>query len=112
MKKVKEKAFAHGKQKVSCYHLHEFAKQYDEILKTAYEENSLPEISAKKRGRRKKEQSIKFDLQTGELQGIGLLGHNKSLTTTESILSQLSERRWLGTQISYLGKKVLNSYKI
>ncbi len=54
MKKVKDKALADGKEEVSYYHLHKFDKQYDEILKTAYEENPLPESTAKKRGRRKK----------------------------------------------------------
>lgn len=54
MKKVKDKALADGKEEVSYYHLHKFDKQYDEILKTAYEENPLPETTAKKRGRRKK----------------------------------------------------------
>ncbi len=54
MKKVKDKALADGKDEVSCYHLHKFDKQYDEILKTAYAENPLPESTAKKRGRRKK----------------------------------------------------------
>lgn len=54
MKKVKDKALADGKEKVSYYHLHKFDKQYDEILKTAYEENPLPEPVAKKRGRQKK----------------------------------------------------------
>ena len=54
MKKVKEKALAAGKDEVSYYHLHKFDKQYDEILKTAYEENPLPEPTAKKRGRQKR----------------------------------------------------------
>ncbi len=54
MKKVKEKALADGKDEVSYYHLHKFDKQYDEILKTAYRENPLPEPTVKKRGRRKK----------------------------------------------------------
>lgn len=54
MKKVKDKALAAGKDEVSCYHLHKFDKQYDEILKTAYEENPLPEPTAKKRGRQKR----------------------------------------------------------
>lgn len=54
MKKVKEKALANEKEHVSYYYLHKFGKQYDEILKTAYEENPLPKDSAKKRGRKKK----------------------------------------------------------
>ena len=54
MKKVKDKALADGKDEVSYYHLHKFDKQYDEIIKTAYEENPLPETTAKKRGRKKK----------------------------------------------------------
>lgn len=54
MKKVKDKAMATGKDEVSYYHLHKFDKQYDEILKTAYEENPLPEPAAKKRGRQKR----------------------------------------------------------
>lgn len=54
MKKVKDKALATGKNEVSYYHLHKFDKQYDEILKTAYEENPLPEPTAKNRGRQKR----------------------------------------------------------
>lgn len=54
MKKVKDKALADGRHEVSCYHLHKFGKQYDEIIKTAYRENPLPETDVKKRGRRKK----------------------------------------------------------
>ena len=54
MKKVKDKALADGKTEVSYYHLHRFDKQYDEIIKTAYEENPLPEPTTKKRGRQKK----------------------------------------------------------
>jgi len=54
MKKVKDKALSKGKDAVSYYHLQKFDKQYDEILKTAYEENPLPETNAKKRGRKKK----------------------------------------------------------
>lgn len=54
MKKVKEKALANEKEHVSYYYLHKFEKQYDEILKTAYEENPLPKDSAKKCGRKKK----------------------------------------------------------
>ena len=54
MKKVKDKALAAGKDEVSYYHLHKFDKQYDEILKTAYEENPQPEPAAKKRGRQKR----------------------------------------------------------
>ena len=54
MKKVKDKALAAGKDEVSYYHLHKFDKQYDEIIKTAYEENPLQEPATKKRGRQKK----------------------------------------------------------
>ena len=54
MKKVKDKALADGKDEVSCYHLRKFDKQYDEIIKTAYEENPSPKTAAKKRGRKKK----------------------------------------------------------
>lgn len=54
MKKAKDKALAAGKDEVSYYHLHKFDKQYDEILKTAYDENPLPEPAAKKRGRQKR----------------------------------------------------------
>lgn len=54
MKKVKDKALAAGKDEVSYYHRHKFDKQYDEILKTAYEENPLPEPTAKKQGRQKR----------------------------------------------------------
>lgn len=54
MKKVKDKAVHAEKEEVSYYHLHKFDKQYDEIIKLAYEENPLPETTAKKRGRKKK----------------------------------------------------------
>lgn len=55
LKKVKDKALATGKDEVSYYHLHKFDKQYDEILKTAREENPPPEPAVKKRGRQKKD---------------------------------------------------------
>lgn len=54
MKKWKDKAVDDEKEEVSYYYLHKFDKQYDEIIKLAYEENPLPEITAKKRGRKKK----------------------------------------------------------
>ena len=54
MKMVKDKAVKQGKDAVSYYHLHKFDKQYDDIIKTAYEENPLPEVKGKKRGRKKK----------------------------------------------------------
>lgn len=54
MKKEKDKTVMQGKDSVSYYHLHKFDKQYDEIIKTAYEENPLPEVNEKKRGRKKK----------------------------------------------------------
>ena len=54
MKKAKEEAIAGGKDSVSCNQLETFEKQYDEILKTAYAENPLPETTEKKRGRKKK----------------------------------------------------------
>ena len=56
MKRVKDKTLLQDKDVVSYYHLHKFDKQYDEIIKTAYEENSLPEVTTKKRGRKKKEE--------------------------------------------------------
>lgn len=54
MKKVKDKAIANGKEALSYYHLHKFDKNYDEIIKKAYEENPLPEPATRKRGRKKK----------------------------------------------------------
>lgn len=54
MKKVKDKTVAQEKEAASYYHLHKFDKQYDEIIKKAYEENPLPESTGKKRGRKKK----------------------------------------------------------
>lgn len=54
MKKVRDKALVSGKNELSYYHLHKFDKEYDEIIKTAYEENPLPEETTKKRGRKKK----------------------------------------------------------
>ena len=54
MKKVKDEALAVGQDAISTEQLQKFDTQYDEILKTAYEENPQPEPAAKKRGRRKK----------------------------------------------------------
>ena len=54
MKKVRDKALLSDKNEVSYYHRHKFDMEYDSIIKTAYEENPLPESPAKKRGRRKK----------------------------------------------------------
>lgn len=54
MKKVRDKALVSGKNEISYYYLHKFDKEYDEIIKTAYEENPLPEETTKKRGRKKK----------------------------------------------------------
>ena len=54
MKKAKETAIACGNDSVSIEQLEQFDKQYDEIIKTAYAENPLPETTDKKRGRKKK----------------------------------------------------------
>ena len=54
MKKVRDKALLSDKNEVSYYHRHKFDMEYDAIIKTAYEENPLPETPAKKRGRKKK----------------------------------------------------------
>ena len=54
MKKAKETALAGGIDFVSIEQLERFDKQYDEIIKTAYAENPLPETTDKKRGRKKK----------------------------------------------------------
>ena len=54
MKKVRDKALLSDKDEISCYHRHKFDMEYDAIIKTAYEENPLPETPAKKRGRKKK----------------------------------------------------------
>ncbi len=54
MKKVVDKAKANGKESLSPYHLNKFSKLYEEIIQKAYEENSLPESSQRKRGRKKK----------------------------------------------------------
>ena len=54
MKKAKEETVASGKDSMSCDQLEMFDKQYDEIIKTAYAENPLPETTGKKRGRKKK----------------------------------------------------------
>ena len=54
MKKAKESAMASGKDSVSSNELQKFDKQYDEIIKTAYAENPLPETADRKRGRKKK----------------------------------------------------------
>lgn len=54
MKKVRDKALRADKTEVSYYYHHKFDKEYDDIIKTAYEENPLPETIANKRGRKKK----------------------------------------------------------
>ena len=54
IKKAKETAMASGKDSINCNQLEKFDKQYDEIIKTAYAENPLPETTEKKRGRKKK----------------------------------------------------------
>ena len=54
MKKVRDKALLSDEDEVSCYHRHKFDMEYDAIIKTAYEENPLPETIANKRGRKKK----------------------------------------------------------
>lgn len=54
MKKVRDKALLSEEDEVSYYHRHKFDKEYDAIIKIAYEENPLPETPAKKRGRKKK----------------------------------------------------------
>lgn len=58
MKKVRDKALLSDKDEVSCYHRHKFDMEYDAIIKTAYEENPLPETPAKKRGRKKKSKAL------------------------------------------------------
>lgn len=54
MKKVWDQALVDDKDEVSYYHSHKFDKEYDSIIKTAYEEKPFTEIPAKKRGRKKK----------------------------------------------------------
>ena len=54
MKTAKEKAIEQGKEQLSGYYLNKFGNLYDEIIKKAYEENPLPEVTEKKRGRKKK----------------------------------------------------------
>ena len=51
---MRDKALLSDKDEVSYYHRHKFDKEYNSIITTAYEENPLPEISAKKHGRKKK----------------------------------------------------------
>lgn len=53
MKKVRDKALLPDKDEISYYHRHRLDMEYDAIIKTAYEENPLPETPAKKRGRKK-----------------------------------------------------------
>ena len=54
MKKVHDKALLSDENEVSYYHRHKFDKEYNSIIKTAYEENPLPEISAKNTVARKR----------------------------------------------------------
>ena len=54
MKKAKDKAVEKGKASLSYYHYHKFDKRYDELIEQAGNENPVPEITEKKRGRKKK----------------------------------------------------------
>ncbi|HBA69925.1 MAG TPA: IS66 family transposase, partial [Lachnospiraceae bacterium] len=51
MKKAKEKAEEAGKETLSRYYYRKFDKKYEELIKLARQENPLPEITEKKRGR-------------------------------------------------------------
>ena len=54
MKKSRDEAGQEHRDELSSQQLSKFDTEYDDIIKTAYEENPLPETSAKKRGRKKK----------------------------------------------------------
>ena len=54
MKKSRDEAVQEHRDELSMQQLSKFDTEYDDIIKTAYEENPLPETSAKKRGRKKK----------------------------------------------------------
>lgn len=54
MKKVKTKAIEAGKGSLSYYHYHKFNKLYDKLIEQALSDNPIPEITVKKRGRKKK----------------------------------------------------------
>ena len=54
MKKSRDEAVQAHRDELSSQQLSKFDTEYDDIIKTAYEENPLPETSAKKRGRKKK----------------------------------------------------------
>lgn len=54
MKKSRDEAVQEHRDELSSHQLSKFDTEYDDIIKTAYEENPLPETSAKKRGRKKK----------------------------------------------------------
>ena len=51
---MRDKALLSDKDEVGYYHRHKFDMQYDAIIKTAYEENPLPEAPVKKLGRKEK----------------------------------------------------------
>ena len=52
MKKSRDEAVQEHRDELSSQQLSKFDTEYDDIIKTAYEENPLPETSAKKRGRK------------------------------------------------------------
>ena len=54
MKKSRDEAVQEHRDELSSQQLSKFDTEYDDIIKSAYEENPLPETSAKKRGRKKK----------------------------------------------------------
>lgn len=54
MKKARDKAAEAGKESLSGYYLRKFDKRYDELIGKGREENPIPDLPEKKRGRRKK----------------------------------------------------------
>jgi len=58
MKKAKERAIAAGQEALDEILIHQFEKQYDEIIQQAYSANPLPIATENKRGRKKKGKTL------------------------------------------------------
>ena len=54
MKKSRDEAVREHKDELNSHQLSQYDAEYDDIIKTAYEENPVPETTGKKRGRKKK----------------------------------------------------------
>ena len=73
MKKSRDEAVQEHRDELSSQQLSKFDTEYDDIIKTAYEENPLPETSAKKRGRKKKSKVLNLICRLDNYKASGCL---------------------------------------